>query len=414
MNLIDIAYLILFIPLSPIILFYLLEKKKFSIIKTKFSPKIKPGNKKKLWFNAVSVGEVKSLRSIINHFEKKGYEIVLTITTTTGFKIAKDLFSRNITILYSPIDLSFVIKRFIKGINPLIFITNELEIWPNLLKILNKRKIPMILINGRISDNALKRYKVIRFITSSMLNKFDRILVQSESYKNRFNEFIKNEKKIKICGNFKMDQAIKDSKKLENNSYILKQLKIKKTIKPILVLASSHYEEEKLLLDSIKELLKEFSIIVVPRHFNRIENFKKECNKINVKVKIWSKSQEIDLDNEVMIYDKMGYLLNIIKISDFVFMGGTLNPSIGGHSFYEPSVLKKPVISGKYYNNFKEIAEDMISNNVLYIVQNSEDFIKRLKELKDKDISLNLFDRIIENRKGAINCTINEIENLIK
>ena len=414
MNLIDFFYFLFFIPLSPFILFYVLKKNKLQIIKKKIYPELKTELNKKIWFNAVSVGEVKSLKSIIKNFENRGLSIVLTITTISGFKIAKKIYSENINIIYSPIDLSFIVNRFIKRINPLIYITNELEIWPNLLKILNKKGIPLILINGRMSDSAYKRYKLIGFITKSMLNKFDKILVQSDFYKKRFDSFLKNRDKIMVCGNFKMDQALNDLENLQKDDDILKFLKINKGSKPLLVVASSHSEDENILLNSFNEITKDFSIIMVPRHFNRIDSLISKSEKRGIEVKVWSRSKEIDIDNEVLLFDKMGFLFNIIKISDVVFMGGTLNPSIGGHSLYEPLVLKKPIISGKFYNNFKQIAEELRKTGILHVFKDRDDFIIKLRTIKDLRIEDSVFENIINKNKGAINCTIKEIEELLK
>jgi len=414
MNLIDFFYFLLFIPLSPFFLFYIFKKNKIQIIKRKINPELKQDLNKKIWFNAVSVGEVKSLKSIIENFENKGFAIVLTITTISGFKIAKEIYSKNINIIYSPIDLSFVVNRYIKRINPLIYITNELEIWPNLLKILNKKNITLILINGRISDSAFKRYKLISFITKSMLKKFDKILVQSDFYKKRFGSFLKNQDKIKVCGNFKMDQALNDLKNLKRKDDILEFLKIKKISKPLLVAASSHSEDEEILLNSLNKIIKDFSIIIVPRHFNRIDSFISKSKKMGIITKVWSRSKEVNIDNEILLFDEMGFLFNIIKISDIVYMGGTLNPSIGGHSFYEPLVLKKPIISGNFYNNFNQIAEELIKAGILHIFKNKDDFIVKLNSIKDLSIKDSVFENIINKNKDAINCTIKEIEKLLQ
>ena len=182
-------YIFIIILTLPFWTKYLFKKEYRTILKHRLSPNIKYSDKKRIWIHAVSVGEVRSLKNLIKKLKEKykKKEIVLSVTTPTGCEFAKKQY-KTIKIINAPIDFSFTIKKFIKNINPELLILNELEIWPNWISITNKRKIPTMLINGRISDASFKQYKRFNFLLKKILNKTDRFLVQAEIYKERFQQ----------------------------------------------------------------------------------------------------------------------------------------------------------------------------------------------------------------------------------
>ena len=283
MLLFDLLYLLLILVSIPIWIKFFLKREYKILLKHRISPDIKPTDKKRIWIHAVSVGEVKSIKNLIEKLiEKSNREIVLSVTTPAGYEFAKNDCA-NIKVINSPLDFSFVIKRFIKKINPELLILNELEIWPNWTLITKKFNIPILLINGRISDNAFKKYRIFLFFLKQFFNKIDLFLVQAEIFKKRFSQLRIAKNKIKVCGNIKADEAFNALNHLPTDGDILNFLKIEQNGKRIITLASSHPSDEKIVIPGIKKLQSNFSFIITPRHLSRIEEIKKMLNNNHIK-----------------------------------------------------------------------------------------------------------------------------------
>jgi 3-deoxy-D-manno-octulosonic-acid transferase len=295
-------------------------------------------------------------------------------------------------------------------------ILNELEIWPNWVLITRRKNIPIVLINGRISDLAFKRYKKGLFILKIFFKRIDRYLVQAELYKERFRELHIPDEKIMVCGNIKADEACKVRDSLSSKQEILEFLKIKPNGRKIVTAASSHQRDEQLIIPIINQLGDDFLFIIVPRHLTRLEELETLLQKHQVNYSIWSKTTAADFTaGEVLIFDKMGYLFNILKITDIVFMGGTLEQKIGGHNLYEPAVLGKFIIGGPYYNNFPDIGKELSENGVYKIVNNSNECLQILMDYKSIDwenVSKNAINAVSQ-RRGSIQCILKEIHHFI-
>ncbi len=415
----DLLYIVIIILTLPFWAKYLFKKEYRTILKYRLSPDIKYSDKKRIWIHAVSVGEVRSLKNLIKKLKEKykEKEIILSVTTPTGCEFAKKQY-KTIKIINSPIDFSFTIKKFLKNINPELLILNELEIWPNWISITNKRKIPTLLINGRISDASFKQYKRFNFLLKKFLNKTDRFLVQAEIYKKRFQHLKIPVEKIAICGNIKADEAFNALEHLPPDREILNFLKIRKNAnneKKIVTIASSHLRDEKLVIPIINKLGQDFLFIIVPRHLERVEEIEKLLKNRQVGYSTWSKTSSTGTQDKVLIFDRMGYLFNILKITDIVFMGGTLEPKIGGHNLYEPAVMGKLIVGGPYYNNFPAIGAELIEKGVYNIIDNSKElseFLLHIKKINFKNVERDAV-YCVTRRKGSIQCTLKEIQKLI-
>ncbi len=414
MFIIDLFYFIILVLILPFMPKYLFNKDYRLLLKKRLNPAIIPKkDSNRLWIHAVSVGEVKSLKKLIEEINKiKNVEIILSVTTPTGYKIAKTDYT-SIKVIMAPIDFSFTIKKFIRNIKPDILILNELELWPNWISIMYKKNIPVLLINGRMSEVAMAKYKRFKFILKYFFNRINSFLVQGEIYKNRFIELGTNPEKIKICGNIKADEAINSKNQLINKTEILKHLKIK-TKNSIITCASTHISDEKIIFPTIFQSYKKHSFIIVPRHPDRVFEITKELDLLNIEYDIWSKSEEIDLQNKVLIFDSIGYLFKIQSISDLIIMGGTFNKKIGGHNLYEPAILGKNIIGGPNFNNFPDIGEELVNANIYNIVNNSNELYEEINKnfKKHKDIQKEAIE-IVSNRKGSIECIIKEIQKII-
>ncbi|MEN8154941.1 MAG: glycosyltransferase N-terminal domain-containing protein [Acidobacteriota bacterium] len=416
MFLLDLAYIFLLIIALPFYLKIFFKKDYREQLKCRFSPDISPAQERRVWLHAVSVGEVKSLAGFVSQLEKsfKG-DIVLSVTTPSGLKVAKMEFS-GLKVINAPLDFSFTIKRFLKKIRPDIIILNELELWPNWITISKKAGIPIVLINGRISDSAFVKYRRFSFFLKPFFSRLEMVMIQGESYREKFIKLGVDPEKIKICGNIKADEAIGGLESIPLRSEIFKYLRAEKSSRKLILFASSHPEDEEFFLPLIKTLSKDFSIIIAPRHIDRIDKIEKSLKREDVKYSVWSKENIIDLKKSVVVFDKMGYLLNLMQIADIVFMGGSFNPKTGGHNLYEPAALGKKIIGGPCYNNFPDIGSTLVDNGVYSIVENHEEMVKLLKGIKKQNIKKVKSSGIksVKNRTGATKCSIKEIKKLLK
>lgn len=412
----DLLYLFILILSLPLWLKFLLKKEYRHILKYRLFPGIEPGKGRRIWLHAVSVGEVISVKSLIEQLVNKyENEIVLSVTTPSGFECAKKEYNHiKVKVINAPFDFSFTIKKFLKNVNPCMMILNELEIWPNWILKTKKANIPVLLINGRISDRSFKRYKIFKFILKRFVNKIDLFLVQAEIYKEKFSQLDCPLDRIIVSGNIKADTAFEAAGSLPDNREILNYLRIgqSQNNRRIITLASTHLSDEKLMIPVINEIQEKYSVIIVPRHISRIEEIERMLADHEVKYARWSKAGYIDMEKEVLIFDKMGLLFYVLKISDIVFMGGTFDRKTGGHNLYEPAVLGKLIVGGPCYNNFPDIGKELAARGVYKIMTDMDQLVEFLLNLTDID-----FEKIkpqaveaVSRRRGSVECILKEIQ----
>lgn len=409
----DVLYiliLIIYIPLNPRFLFNPEYRK---IIKGRFSPAIGPDKRGTIWIHAVSVGEVKSLESFISLLRiTSDARILLSVTTPSGLKIAKEIF-KDIDVINGPFDLSFVVKKFIKRIDPSMIILNELEIWPNWIAVSDKQGIPMAVINGRISEHAFRRYKRFSLIFRKFFRKIDLFLLQGENYREKFIDMGALKNSVKVSGNIKADEAVMASGRIKTPGEIFDLLGIKKPPKKIILFASTHSSDEEIFAPVLEEISKKYFVIIAPRHTNRLDEVTELLEKNEIRFNIWGRDKHTN--SSIIIFDKMGYLTELINVSDIVFMGGSYDPAIGGHNLYEPAVFGKKIIGGPCYNNFPSIGEELAANGVYTIVNTKEVLLSLLQNMEDHEIEAvsEPAEKSVIKRAGAIEFSIREVLKLL-
>lgn len=423
MLLFDFLYFLFLLVAAPFWIKYLFRKRYRTTLKHRFIPDLPPPDKvdgknsmkKRIWIHAVSVGEVKALKPLI-HLLPKLYphmETILSATTPSGCEVARAEYP-DIPVLQAPLDFSFTIRRFIKIINPKILILNELEIWPNWISQIRKHHIPSVLINGRISDGAFRNYLRFRFFLGHIFAKTNRFLVQSEMYRDRFARLGIPPEKIRVTGNIKADEAARCLETLWSREDTLALLKLSPDIpgkRKILTAASSHAGEETILISIIKEWSRDFLFIIAPRHPERTPEIVQRLEGANIRYSIWSQSTIIPPDTEALVFDKMGVLFQLLRISDIVLMGGTFDPAIGGHNLYEPAVLGKPITGGPCFNNFPCLGEELARQGVYHTVHSARDLSDYLAATDSLNLEKirELGTAIVNNRRGSLEQTVDEL-----
>ena len=379
---------------------YIFNGKKREFLKRRFFQDFSflKNEKEYIWIHCSSVGEVNLSDSLIKKIlEKKSENILLSVFTDTGFETAEKKYSANerIKIIYFPLDDYFLIKTILKNIRLKTLIVIETEIWPNLINLCSKVG-KVILANGRISDKSFKRDKKIGFILKSLLGeKIDFFCVQTEIDKERFIELGAKKDRVQVTGNLKFDIELENfseesKENLKNEIYYNK--------KKIFVCGSTRTGEDEILIDSFKKL-KNYLLVLVPRHLDRISKLEELVKSQGLTYKKYSELEKGDY--QVLIVDKMGVLRKFYSIADVTFVGGTL-VNIGGHSLLEPLFYRKTPIFGKYLQNVKDISKEVLKREIGYLAENSDEIYENILKIEKNDLdSKKIGDFFRENQNVA-------------
>lgn len=357
------------------------------------------------WVHGVSVGEVSALKGFIESLRKVWPErdIIISTVTPQGRLLAEDLY-KDLRVIYLPLDLSFVVKKFISLIKPKIFISMETEIWPNLYYFLKKRGCIIIIINGRISNRSFKFYRLIKPFLKRVFTCVDFAGLQSNLAKERFSALGLKKEKMKVTGNIKFQS-------IEVKSSLLEEFKRRwhprlKDKNLIIVAGSTHSPEENILLKVYRSLLGNFSslgLILCPRHIERVNSIAKIVRRMGfLPVRVTSFE---DKQNSVIILDTLGQLIYFYSLADIVFVGGSL-VKFGGHNILEPAYFSKPIIFGPYMFNFQEIKEIFLEKRAAWQVRDTKELEKALRRLiEDSSLRKTLSQRaqaVIKEGPSAI------------
>ncbi|MHC4315537.1 MAG: 3-deoxy-D-manno-octulosonic acid transferase, partial [Planctomycetota bacterium] len=269
--LIDLIYLLALTAYSPIIIYRAIRynryragwNQRFGIINRKFP------EKKCIWLHAVSVGEVNAAKTIIEELKKTflDFEIVISTTTDTGFARATNIFGEKFKVFYFPLDFSFIMLRAFRMIRPSICLLMEQEVWPNFVNFAQLFDVPVVVVNGRISDKAFARYEKFKLISKIIYRKVTLILAQTEEYAQRFITIGTPAEKVIVTGSLKYDTAETEDK-VDGADALAAQLNI--TDERLWVAGATGPGEEKILLDVFSNLtnqqqFKDLRLAIVPR-----------------------------------------------------------------------------------------------------------------------------------------------------
>ncbi|MDR1891350.1 MAG: hypothetical protein LBQ23_04250 [Puniceicoccales bacterium] len=319
-------------------------------------PKRKFG-KKRLWIQAVSVGEIKALEKLINLLiEADSYEIVLTTTTSTGYELARRLYGKKILFVgLFPFDFWLFSWLAWKKIFPHVAILMESEIWPEHIWQARLRDVPVILINARISDKTFSRYKIFQNLAKSTLDNISYVLASDQSMADRCREIGISPDRIKIAGNMKFDN---ESSQLGPREALSLRRALGFTENDLILLGSSTWpKEEEMLIRALRkcqEFDRRWKLLLVPRHAER-------RNQIIDLLKIsgfkWHQRSKGKATAEVDICfaDTTGELQTLTSISHIAFIGKSLAPNSGGQSPVDAACCGIPIVYGNGMTNFKDI-----------------------------------------------------------
>ena len=346
-------------------------------------------NKKIIWFHAVSLGEVIGSQPLINKLSEH-FDIVITTTTPTGLRRAKEIFSEEIVVNYAPWDLVLFINRFLNFYKPDAILIFETEIWPSMIARAFHKRIPLYLVNGRLSHKSYQAYAISSWLLKDTLKKITYSFVQTSKHKERFLKLGIDENRIEAVGSVKFDISNIDVDPIEAAPFILG--------------ASTHPGEEEILLNAYKRLQdnKNIKLFLCPRHTERGGEIAKQAGIMGFKVKLYSDSGLEDYD--VCIINKTGLLSGFYASSLMSFVGGSLVPR-GGHNLIEPAALGSPIIIGPHTFNFEDIVHQFLSDHACIKVISEDELLAAMELfIRDSKVAKEFAHRakeVVERNKGS-------------
>lgn len=349
-----------------------------------------------IWFHAVSLGEVIASEKIIKKLLESN-DIVLSVTTPTGLRQAKKIYKDKISIIYAPWDFWFFISGVFRSYNPKALIIFETEIWPSMISYSRNKNIPVILCNGRLSDNSLKNYMIFKNFFKKILNKFELIFAQTNNHKENFKSLIGSDEIIEICGSVKFDIDTKEEPQNHVSNY------------SFFLASSTHPGEDEIILNAftkLKESFGDLKLIIVPRHPERANSIKSLFSNQNVKAKILSDTDQINGEDEIVIFNAIGHLNKLYSIANLAFVGGSMFKETGGHNIIEPAANMCPFIFGPYIYNFEDISQMFLSENACIQISNEDELYTAAKKiLSSLEFSSQLVSNaisVVKSNKGSV------------
>ncbi len=412
-----------------ILLIAIIVSSPYWIVKLLFSSKWRAGFRQRLgfnlprqsepaiWLHAASVGEVKIAVALVQKIKQRriSLPVILSVITPAGFTQAQAQLAGQAVVVFAPLDLPFMVSRFIKIMNPAVLGIIETELWPNLITVAAKRRVKIILLNGRVSDKSYPAYQKYQFLFRALLQRLDYACVQTEEDQERFMALGLKEGLITVSSSVKYDlevaleippETVREKFRLQSSAVVW-------------VAGSTREGEETILLAAyqiIKKQVPGLKLVLAPRHLERVPEIEKLLTVNKITYSLSSKIQENNASFDCLVIDRMGELLKAYAIAEVVFVGGSLL-DFGGQNILEPAALAKAVVFGPYMGNFKESAGYLLKQNAVIQVNNPEELIERVKFLlthKEPARQMGILAQAsLALKKGALVKNIEAMERLL-
>ena len=378
-----------------------------------------------VWVHCVSVGEVLGAARLIGELQTAlpGWVIAVSTTTQTGQEVARQKLA-GIPVFYMPLDLGWIVRRYLRVLRPKLMVLMESELWPRLLVECSKRSIPVAVVNARVSDRSFPRYMRLRALWKPLLARVTVFLAQSEETAERLRAIGAPVQRVRVVGNLKFDIEPGETPMVR----VLRSLLDRRTL---IVAGSLLDPEEETVLNLKWRLFRgapEFVLLLAPRHRERFSVVAALAERVphfgsrrylasELLQQSTSKQPLTKLPPQaVVVLDTIGDLAAVYALADVAFVGGSLS-NHGGHNPLEPARFGVPVVIGPSYENFRDIVQGMIDADGIRIVQDrSELETVLLALLSDPQAAKAMGARgrtVFEARTGATRRTVNALLDLL-
>jgi len=382
-------------------------------------------SKRCLWLHAVSVGEVNAAKTIVTELQNRFHDLEIVISTTTdnGFARANALFGKNLQVFYFPLDFSLIMRRAFRRIRPAMCLLMELEVWPNFVRMARQLSVPVVIVNGRISDRSFARYKLIKPITKSIFRNVTLILAQTDEYARRFKELGCHPDKVVVTGSLKYDTA-QIADKVDGADTLAAQLSIGD--ERLWVAGATGPGEEKIVLDVFTNLTQgqqfdDLRLAIVPRKPERFDEVAQLIADAGFGFVRYGALKGTDTKcvekPPVILGDTMGDLRKFYSLATVIFVGRSLVP-MGGSDMMEAAALGKPTIFGPHTFNFKQTVDALLAGNGAIMVSDKEGLVQAvMKLLTESDFAGRIAQNgqnVIRKHQGATAKTLEQIAAFLK
>jgi 3-deoxy-D-manno-octulosonic-acid transferase len=371
-----------------------------------------------IWVHAVSVGEVLAISGLLHRLRAHNprHRIVLSTTTSTGQRLARERFGEE-NVFYFPLDFAFAIRPYLKALRPELVVIAETEFWPNFLRLAHGSGAKVVIVNARISDRSLPRYRRFRPLLSRILRNVDQYLTQSELDRGRLVGIGAPPERVVVAGNLKFDiMPAKVTPFLGQLQVSIRQA----SALPVIVCGSTVEGEEPIIIEAFRRVLKwhpNALLILAPRHPERWEQV---ADLIRASGLPWWRRSQWQTDDPVssgiFLLDSIGELAAIYRVATLAFVGGSLVPR-GGHNILEPAHYAIPIMVGPYTENFRDIVS-LFTTAGAVDVADSEHFADELLHLLEHEQRRALLGRhaaeVVRSNCGATERTVETLSGFLR
>lgn len=376
-----------------------------------------------IWIHGASVGEIVATSPLVKQIRKEMPDrpVLVSAFTVGGYNMAKQIIPEADAIIYFPLDLPFVAESMVKRIHPGIFMPVETELWPNFLRAIRERHIPVMMVNGRISEKSVKSYRYLYGIWEDMLNTVSRFCMQSSIDADYIAHLGAEKDKIFVTGNTKFDQTYAEVTAEDLQKYRT-ELGLGDAY-PVIVAGSTHPTEEKYLLESFKAIRAKYPdarLIIAPRKTTRADEIAKIAADFGYETGFRSVMLEHAGERKnqpVVLIDTIGELGRIYAIGDVVYVGGSLSKH-GGHNVLEPAAHAKPIIVGPNMQNFKDSYALLSKVKACKMVNNGNELTAEMLDIISNDERRQQMGaaslQVIKENRGADVRSIKYLKDLLE
>jgi 3-deoxy-D-manno-octulosonic-acid transferase len=362
-----------------------------------------------VWIHGASVGEVLAAAALIERLRELNLRILLTSGTVTSAAIVAKRFPADIIHQYVPYDSPRYVGRFLDHWRPSLALFIESDLWPNLILSSAERRLPMVLINGRMSPRSFPRWRRASNTISALLETFEVCLAQSESDADRFATL--GARNVLVTGNLKLDVPAPpaDPAKLDKLMSMIRG-------RPVILAASTHPGEDEILVETHRTLAGFFQgllTVIVPRHPDRGNAIASTVAGAGLRLKQRSREELPAASTDIYIADTLGELGLFYRLAGIVFMGGSLVEH-GGQNPIEAVKLGSAIVHGPHVFNFSDVYDALDKAGGARRADSQEALVKQLGQLladpKTRDIQLAASDQVVEQLGGALERTLAALE----
>ena len=364
-----------------------------------------------VWLHAASAGEVNAITPFCQAFRKAKPEarIILTTTSEMGKKIALEKKVAD-EVFLAPLDMAPPLKRAFQAFRPVMILVAETEFWPNWFLRAGKNGLPLLLVNGRISDRSFPSYRRLKGLFRPALGCFNICLVQTKQDADRLETLGVSRLRIQVMGQMKYDRRAPDA--LEAQNFKEKLRLLNRDI--LFTLGSLRSGEDDQLLPLVPEILRfspDAKVLIAPRHLKNVEIYRQKLKALGVAHVFRGELEKGMGPERVIVLDTVGELSLAYALSRVAFVGGTLVP-IGGHNVMEPALSHVPVCFGRYTQNVGEAAQALIESGGGLLVDDGPELLRAFQKFLDQDVAREAGNRAYDSvvsMRGATERTVQQV-----